>query len=195
MNQDVSRSPELPQPLRAVASALSHVPGAGHVGRVAGGALDAIGAVSPHGRRMAVYAGAGALGVAGVVEWPVALTGAAVAWLTQPRPGGHPAAAPPNGGAPAGGNGQHRAHTGAATGDDRGPVPEPSADRGPGDRLNPSRHRPEPAEPSVREQPAKVGDTETASALRQVAEATAHHATQHAIHHPGRDGAHDRHSG
>ena len=78
---------ELPQPLRAAASVLRHVPGAGTVGRVAEGALDKVGAVSPRGRRIAVYTGAGVLGVAGVVEWPVAITGAAVAWLTQPRPG------------------------------------------------------------------------------------------------------------
>ncbi|MFJ1967548.1 hypothetical protein ACIO93_02650 [Streptomyces sp. NPDC087903] len=77
---------DLPQPLRAAASALSRVPGAGVVSRAAGGALDKVGAVSPRGRRMAVYTGAGVLGVAGVVEWPIAVTGAAVAWLTQPRP-------------------------------------------------------------------------------------------------------------
>ncbi|WP_330456219.1 hypothetical protein OIB37_04600 [Streptomyces sp. NBC_00820] len=59
----------------------------GKVEAVTGEALDKIGAVSPRGRRMAVYAGAGVLGVAGVVEWPVALTGAAVAWLTQSRSG------------------------------------------------------------------------------------------------------------
>ncbi|MFF8189798.1 hypothetical protein ACF05L_02695 [Streptomyces bobili] len=84
---------ELPQPLRAAASVLSRVPeavskvpGAGTVGRAAEGALDKVGAVSPRGRRLAVYTGAGVLGVAGVVEWPVAVAGAAVAWLTQPRP-------------------------------------------------------------------------------------------------------------
>jgi hypothetical protein len=77
---------ELPQPLRAAASALGRVPGAGLVGRAAGGVLERVGAVSPRGRRIAVYTGAGVLGVAGVVEWPVAITGAAVAWLTQPRP-------------------------------------------------------------------------------------------------------------
>ncbi|MEU3099090.1 hypothetical protein ABZ690_31245, partial [Streptomyces sp. NPDC006967] len=88
MEQDTSRAPDLPQPLRAVASGLRHLPGAEQVGRVAGGALDTIGAVSPRGRRMAVYAGAGVLGAAGLVEWPVALTGAAVAWLTRPRPTG-----------------------------------------------------------------------------------------------------------
>jgi hypothetical protein len=76
---------ELPQPLRAAASVLGKVPGAGMVGRVAEGTLDKVGAVSPRGRRLAVYTGAGVLGVAGVVEWPVAITGAAVAWLTQPR--------------------------------------------------------------------------------------------------------------
>lgn len=79
----------LPQPLRAAVSVLGKVPGAGTVGRVAEGALDRVGAVSPRGRRLAVYAGAGVLGVAGIVEWPVAVTGAAVAWLTQPRPGEH----------------------------------------------------------------------------------------------------------
>ncbi|MEV5489841.1 hypothetical protein AB0L47_17825 [Streptomyces bobili] len=91
---------ELPQPLRAAASvlgkvpeamsrvpgAVSKVPGAGTVGRAADGALDKVGLVSPRGRRLAVYTGAGVLGVAGVVEWPVAVAGAAVAWLTQPRP-------------------------------------------------------------------------------------------------------------
>jgi hypothetical protein len=76
---------DLPQPLRAAASVLSKVPGAGTVGRAAEGTLDRIGAVSPRGRRIAVYTGAGVLGVAGIVEWPVAVTGAAVAWLTQPR--------------------------------------------------------------------------------------------------------------
>ncbi|MFI6932953.1 hypothetical protein [Streptomyces sp. NPDC050287] len=76
---------DFPQPLRAAASVLRKVPGAGTVGRAAEGALDKVGAVSPRGRRIAVYTGAGVLGVAGVVEWPVAVTGAAVAWLTQPR--------------------------------------------------------------------------------------------------------------
>ncbi|MDN3259352.1 hypothetical protein QWJ26_05895 [Streptomyces sp. CSDS2] len=76
----------LTAPLHGAASVLRRVPGAGTVGRAAEETLDKIGAVSPRGRRMAVYAGAGVLGVAGVVEWPVALTGAAVAWLTQPRP-------------------------------------------------------------------------------------------------------------
>ncbi|MGW1004330.1 hypothetical protein [Streptomyces sp. NPDC002520] len=75
------------EPLRNAASAVRRVPGVGVVSKAAEGTLDKIGAVSPRSRRLAVYAGAGVLGVAGVVEWPVALTGAAVAWLTQPRPG------------------------------------------------------------------------------------------------------------
>lgn len=79
-------SSALATPLRNVASAVRHVPGAEMVSKAAEGTLDRIGAVSPRGRRMAVYAGAGVLGAVGVVEWPVALTGAAVAWLTQPRP-------------------------------------------------------------------------------------------------------------
>nr|WP_246620211.1 hypothetical protein [Streptomyces corallincola] len=96
-------------PVRAVASVWGRLPGSGAVDRVARGALDAVGVVSPRGRRLAVYAGAGVLGVAGVVEWPVALTGAAVAWLTQPRPGvsrtGVWAEAGVDGGAGAGGAG------------------------------------------------------------------------------------------
>ncbi|MDO0928959.1 hypothetical protein QQY24_27435 [Streptomyces sp. TG1A-8] len=81
------RSPSvLTAPLHGAVSVLRRVPGAGVVGRAAQETLDRVGAVSPRGRRFAVYTGAGVLGVAGVVEWPVALTGAAVAWLTQPRP-------------------------------------------------------------------------------------------------------------
>ncbi|WP_445525904.1 hypothetical protein [Streptomyces cyslabdanicus] len=79
-------SSALAAPLHGAASVLRRVPGAEAVGRAAQGALDKLGAVSPRGRRLAVYTGAGVLGAAGVVEWPVALTGAAVAWLTQPRP-------------------------------------------------------------------------------------------------------------
>ncbi|ARP73463.1 hypothetical protein LK07_30910 [Streptomyces pluripotens] len=82
-------APVLPAPLRSAASALRRVPGAETLSRAAEETLDKVGAVSPRSRRMAVYAGAGLLGAAGVVEWPVALTGAAVAWLTQARPAGH----------------------------------------------------------------------------------------------------------
>jgi hypothetical protein len=81
-----AKSSSPPFPLRTAASVLRKVPGGGSVTRVAGGALDRVGAVSPRGRRFVVYTGAGVLGLAGVVEWPVAVTGAAVAWLTQPRP-------------------------------------------------------------------------------------------------------------
>ncbi|MGW4444928.1 hypothetical protein [Streptomyces sp. NPDC004682] len=80
----------LTAPLRGAASVLSKVPGAAMVGKAAQETLDKVGAVSPRGRRVLVYTGAGVLGITGVVEWPVALTGAAVAWLTQPRPA-HPA--------------------------------------------------------------------------------------------------------
>ncbi|MEV1085895.1 hypothetical protein AB0I98_48090 [Streptomyces sp. NPDC050211] len=83
---------DLPEPLReplqTTATALRRVPGAGVVTKTAEGALDAVGAVSPRGRRMVAYTGAGLLGVAGIVEWPIALAGAAVVWLTQPKPGG-----------------------------------------------------------------------------------------------------------
>ncbi|MFC9131556.1 hypothetical protein ACFT4A_32620 [Streptomyces sp. NPDC057099] len=169
MNQETSRSSDLPQPLRAVASGLRHLPGAEQVGKVAGGALDKIGEVSPRGRRMAVYAGAGVLGVAGVVEWPVALTGAAVAWLTRPRPGQEHDGASPNGGTRTARTGERRKGTQAT------PDEQDTSAHGPGGRLAASHYRHEPAEQHVHEQPAKVGDTATASALKQVAEATAHH--------------------
>ncbi|MFC8143964.1 hypothetical protein ACFUKV_19870 [Streptomyces paradoxus] len=167
MNQETSRSSDLPQPLRAVASGLRHLPGAEQVGQVASDALDRIGAVSPRGRRMAVYAGAGVLGVAGIVEWPVAITGAAVAWLTQPRPG-QPDGASTNGGTRTGKAGEHRSAQ-------DGPDDRDTSSFGPGGRLAASHYRHEPPEQHVHEQPAKVGDTATASALKQVAEATAHH--------------------
>ncbi|MFI5571608.1 hypothetical protein ACIA6T_30550 [Streptomyces sp. NPDC051740] len=195
MEQDTSRPSDLPQPLRAVASGLRHLPGAEQVGRVTGGALDAIGAVSPRGRRMAVYAGAGVLGVAGVVEWPVALTGAAVAWLTQPRPAQRSDGG--DGEDPArrldGGDGESPARRldgepGAeppADADGRRGTPADRPPAGPGDRLTPSRDRTGRTEHPVRDQPARVGDTATASALKQVADATRHHGS-----HP--DPSHER---
>ncbi|MGX1623002.1 hypothetical protein [Streptomyces sp. NPDC055506] len=171
MNQETSRSSDLPQPLRAVVSGLRHLPGAEQVGKVAGGALDRVGAVSPRGRRMAVYAGAGVLGVAGVVEWPVALTGAAVAWLTRPRPGQEPDGASPNGGTRTARAGERREGTVARD----TPEDQDTSAYGPGGRLAASHYRHDRPEHHVHEQPAKVGDTATASALKQVAEATAHH--------------------
>ncbi|GAA1421672.1 hypothetical protein GCM10009601_21950 [Streptomyces thermospinosisporus] len=194
MAQHTSRTPELPQPLRAVASGLRQLPGAAQAGKVAEAALDRIGALSPRGRRIAVYAGAGVLGTAGVVEWPVALTGAAVAWFTRPRPGSaedtrpaehQPDAAEAVATTPAGPEAE------AEPPGDRGP-----GARGPGDRLASSRHRPGPAAQQVHEQPAKVGDTETAAGLRKVAEATVHHAP-HAARPPHGAGAHEqtRHDG
>ncbi|MEU6668398.1 hypothetical protein [Streptomyces sp. NPDC046727] len=118
----------LTAPLRGAASVLRRVPGASTVSRAAEETLDKVGAVSPRGRRMAVYAGAGVLGAAGVVEWPVALTGAAVAWLTQPRPGR------PADGGDAGAQGPEPAHdlgtaalrsggAGHGAGPEAGPVP------------------------------------------------------------------------
>jgi hypothetical protein len=168
MNQETPRSSDLPQPLRAVASGLRHLPGAEQVGKVATDALDRIGAISPRGRRMAVYTGAGVLGVAGVVEWPVALTGAAVAWLTQPRPGQHDNGTAPNGGSA----GARPGESSAAGAQDE---PEDTSAYGPGARFASSHYRHDRPEQHVHEQPAKVGDTATASALKQVAEATTHH--------------------
>lgn len=164
MSQNGTRSQDLPQPLRAVGSGLRRLPGAEQVTKAADSALDWIGAVSPRGRRMAVYAGAGVLGVAGVVEWPVALTGAAVAWLTQPH---GPRRDTPD-------------ETARPVAAEPGPAPaeteEPLSERyGPGDRLESSHFRHDHPGSHPHEQPAKVGDSATASALRQVAEASAHH--------------------
>ncbi|MET9394506.1 hypothetical protein ABZY20_29580 [Streptomyces sp. NPDC006624] len=168
MNQQTAPSSDLPQPLRTVVAGVKHLPGAQQVGKVAEGALDRIGAISPRGRRMAVYTGAGVLGVAGLVEWPVALTGAAVAWLTQPRPAQRPGDGSPNGGT--------RTATAGERGADTAAEEEPdTSSYGPGARLASSHYRHERPEQHVHEQPAKVGDTATASALKQVAEATAHH--------------------
>ncbi|MDF3287870.1 MULTISPECIES: hypothetical protein [Streptomyces] len=72
--------------MQTVTEAVNHVPGAPVVKGVVDGVLDTVGVMSPHARRVAAYAGAGLLGVAGLVEWPVAAAGAAVVWLTQPRP-------------------------------------------------------------------------------------------------------------
>ncbi|MFJ8792979.1 hypothetical protein [Streptomyces sp. NPDC102462] len=73
-------------PLRSAASAVRKVPGAEALTRAGEGILDKVESVSPRGRRLVVYTGAGVLGAVGAVEWPVALTGAAVVWLTQARP-------------------------------------------------------------------------------------------------------------
>lgn len=60
----------------------------------AAGLLGAVegftGAFSPRTRRVAVYTGAGLLGLSGVVEWPIAATVAAATWLAQDhaRPAG-----------------------------------------------------------------------------------------------------------
>ncbi|MFE8948864.1 hypothetical protein [Streptomyces sp. NPDC007856] len=176
MSQVRTSSSDLPQPFRAVGSGLRRLPGAQQVGKAADSALDWIGAISPRGRRMAVYTGAGVLGVAGVVEWPVALTGAAVAWLTQPGPRRGAQEEAPK--ADRAGNAENDTQYGRrpppadadlARTDSAGTL---SQHRGPGDRLEPSHFR---HEGHPHEEPARVGDSATASALKQVAEASAHH--------------------
>ncbi|MEV7812752.1 hypothetical protein AB0P05_18745 [Streptomyces flaveolus] len=122
------KSSALTAPLRGAASVLRRVPGAGTVTRAAEETLDKVGAVSPRGRRIAVYAGAGVLGAAGVVEWPVALTGAAVAWLTQPRP-----PQPADAAAPA--EPAHDMGTAALRSGDGGPGQGPAAGTGAGTRA------------------------------------------------------------
>nr|WP_244189696.1 hypothetical protein [Streptomyces incarnatus] len=175
MNQVRTSQSDLPQPLRVVASGLRRLPGAGQVSNVTDGALDWIGTVPPRGRRMAVYTGAAVLGLTGVVEWPVALAGVAVAWLTQARPGQRPEAStradaplatPPRRPAPM------TTEPGPAPVGRTGAMPPRHAA---GDRLAPSHFRPDHPEGHVHEQPAKVGDAATTSGLKQVAEASAHH--------------------
>ncbi|MEV6112610.1 hypothetical protein AB0L59_08785 [Streptomyces sp. NPDC052109] len=178
MSQVKAGSSDLREPLRAVGSVLSRLPGAQQVSTAADSALDWIGAVSPRGRRMAVYTGAGVLGVAGVVEWPLALTGAAVAWLTQPRPrqDARDETAENN---KAGNPQDDAAETGSRPAmADRGPTPSETTDMesyGPGGRLAPSHSHHDRPGHHTHEQPAKVGDPATASALKQVAKASEHH--------------------
>ncbi|MFI9047033.1 hypothetical protein [Streptomyces sp. NPDC053427] len=74
------------RPVRTAMTAAERFPGAERVKGIVGGVLDSVGIVSPQARRVVAYTGAGLLGVAGVVEWPVVLAGAAVVWFTQPRP-------------------------------------------------------------------------------------------------------------
>ncbi|MEU6019028.1 hypothetical protein ABZ826_34895 [Streptomyces sp. NPDC047515] len=76
----------LAHPMETMTAVVDRVPGAEVVKGVFGGVLDSVGVVSPHARRVTAYAGAGLLGAAGLIEWPVAVAGAAVVWLTQPRP-------------------------------------------------------------------------------------------------------------
>ncbi|MER6429155.1 hypothetical protein ABT272_15580 [Streptomyces sp900105245] len=174
---------ELPQPLPFIGSGLRRIPGVEQLNKITDGALNRIGAISPRGRRLAVYTGAGVLGFAGVVEWPLAVTGAAVAWLTQPRPPAdvyddttsdvreasvqHEPARAPVPSTPAGtGPGPAEALAGKTTTQEH---------LGPGDRLAPSHFHREHAEERGHEQPAKVGDPATASALKRVARACADH--------------------
>ncbi len=226
MNRIRSSPLDLPQLLRAAGSGLRRLPGTAQVNRVAEGALDWITVVPPRGRRIAIYTGAGILGVAGVVEWPVALTGAAAAWLTQPRPEltAHPTAG--QDGDPPGERARTpqvkrrpaavapgTAQTGrrpAPTGPEPAPAASspgtPRADRRPAPAapgLAPASSRPGPASPpdtasqhpgagarltpahfhhqgprrQGHEQPAKAGDPATASALKQVAQASTHRDT------------------
>lgn len=74
-------------PLDAMKGTAEHVPGVPAMKGAFDGMLDSVGAVSPRTRRVMAYTGAGLLGAAGVVEWPLAAAGAAAVWLTQPRPG------------------------------------------------------------------------------------------------------------
>jgi hypothetical protein len=83
--------------VRDIPGAVRGIPGAGTVRETAEGVMEKVGAVSPRTRRMTAYAGAGLLGVAGVVDWPVAAAGAAVVWLTQSRPGARTGAEPAKG--------------------------------------------------------------------------------------------------
>ncbi|MET8586705.1 hypothetical protein ABZX39_38465 [Streptomyces collinus] len=201
MNENRSSPSGLPSLLGAAGSGLRRLPGAARAGRIADGALDWITVVSPRGRRIAVYAGAGLLGVAGVVEWPVALTGAAAAWLTQPRRERTARPTTREDGAPSDGRArtpQARSRPAAAAAPGTAPPGKRSAPVPSGPALAPSepglaspaeaasRHpgagaRLTPAhfhhhDPRRHDQPAKAGDPATASALKRVAQASHRHA-------------------
>lgn len=79
-------------PAQAVAGLMDRLPGSSGAKQVADGVFGAVGravgAVPSRTRRVVVYTGAGALAVAGIVEWPFAAAVAAVTWLTQARPAG-----------------------------------------------------------------------------------------------------------
>ncbi|MEU3218237.1 hypothetical protein [Streptomyces sp. NPDC006971] len=76
----------LTHPVEMMTAAVEKVPGADRAKEFVDGVLDSVGIVSPRARRVAAYTGAGLLGVAGVIEWPLAAAGAAAVWLTQQRP-------------------------------------------------------------------------------------------------------------
>ncbi|MFF9075649.1 hypothetical protein ACF1BP_31555 [Streptomyces sp. NPDC014735] len=76
----------LTHPMETMTAAVEKVPGADRAKEFVDGVLDSVGIVSPRARRVAAYTGAGLLGVAGVIEWPLAAAGAAAVWLTQQRP-------------------------------------------------------------------------------------------------------------
>ncbi|MER6472449.1 hypothetical protein [Streptomyces collinus] len=196
MNENRSSPSGLPHLLGAAGSGLRRLPGAAQVSRIADGALEWITVVPPRSRRIAIYAGAGILGAVGVMEWPVALTGAAAAWLTQPRPEhtAHPTArqdGDPSDERARTPQAKHRPTAAAAPGTaqtGRRPAPAPGpalASSGPGLTSPPdaaSQHpgagaRLTPAHfhhhgPRRHEQPAKAGDAATASALKRVAQAS-----------------------
>ncbi|MGI5441141.1 hypothetical protein ACQEV4_28310 [Streptomyces shenzhenensis] len=152
-------------PLRAAASAVRRVPGAEALSRAGEGILDKVESVSPRRRRLVVYAGAGVLGAVGVVEWPIALTGAAVAWLTQAG-GGQPEGAPPAAGtARRTGAGTTRAAKAPAAASKRASTGRRTAASAPASAPAPARKKTAPA--ARRSTTAKSGtSTRTATAKK-----------------------------
>lgn len=82
------------RPVQSLWDLVATMPGGRTATETAAGLLGAVdgftGAFSPRTRRVAVYTGAGLLGLSGVVEWPIAATVAAATWLAQDhaRPAG-----------------------------------------------------------------------------------------------------------
>ncbi|MFC5909162.1 hypothetical protein [Streptacidiphilus monticola] len=75
----------LTHPTGTLLSVAGRVPGAGVVRGAANNVLELVGAVSPRSRRIAERAGAGVREAAGVLDWPFATVGAAVAGLLPGR--------------------------------------------------------------------------------------------------------------
>ncbi len=128
---------------------------------------------------LAAYVESVMRGVTGLMKWPVTVAGAAISWLAQPQEHNSQPLLPQEN-VPRDGCQSGTAQSAEPASIGRGAVPVGVSDAltkryGAGDKL-PVTHFPvsSHATKRVREQPAKVGDLATASALRQVARASVH---------------------
>lgn len=86
MNKDkAASSSRIPRTIGAASATLDNLPGVGVARKLVDGALGTVGSVPLGTRRVAIYAGAGLLGLLGAIEWPIVAVVAGAVWLTQPR--------------------------------------------------------------------------------------------------------------